>query len=184
MYKGLRINQGMKTKNTVAKLLISGLIISSCQQKSKHQKIINTFENWKNKQISLGNYQAKNCELGQGFPDEIIVFYTDLNQDENVDAIICFNPILFGGGNALMNAQEKLMIVSKNENYEVDDTTLSNLERTLKSGWIHVTNASNGIISGDYYDYKKNDGRCCPSIHKQLEMNVKNKKVSLTFKIK
>jgi hypothetical protein len=89
---------------------------------------------------------------------------------------------LIGGGNALMNAQEKLMIVSKNENYEVDDTTFSNLERTLKTGWIHLTNASNGIISGDYYDYKSNDGRCCPSIYKQLEMNVKNKKVSLTFK--
>ncbi len=182
MYKGLRINQGMKTYYTLGKLLICGLIITSCQQKSKHQKIITAFENWKETQINSGNYQDKNDELGQGFPDEINVFYTDLNQDENVDAIVCFNPILIGGGNALMNAQEKLMIVSKNENYEVDDTSFSNLERTLKSGWIHLTKVSNGIISGDYYDYKSNDGRCCPSIYKQLEMNVKNKKVSLTFK--
>jgi hypothetical protein len=182
MYKGLRINQGMKTKNTVAKLLIGGLIISSCQQKSKYQKIINTFENWKSTQISLGNYQDKNSELGQGFPDEIIVFYTDLNQDENVDAIICFNPILLGGGNALMNVQEKLMVVSKNENYELDDSTLSNLEKTLKTGWIHVSNASNGIISGDYYDYKSNDGQCCPSIHKQVEISLNKKKATLTFK--
>ena len=173
----------MKRKDTLSKLLICGLIITSCQQKSKHQKIISTFENWKNKQISLGNYQDKNDELGQGFPDEIHVFYTDLNQDENVDAIICFNPILLEGGNALMNVQEKLMVVSKNENYELDDSTLSNLEKTLKTGWIHVSNASNGIISGDYYDYKSNDGRCCPSIHKQLEISIENKKATLIFKL-
>lgn len=173
----------MKTKDTLSKLLIGGLIITSCQQKSKHQKIISTFENWKSTQISLGNYQTKNDELGQGFPDEIIVFYTDLNQDENVDAIICFNPILLEGGNALMNVQEKLMVVSKNENYELDDSTLSNLEKTLKTGWIHVSNASNGIISGDYYDYKSNDGRCCPSIHKQLEISIENKKATLIFKL-
>ena len=173
----------MKTKDTLSKLLIGGLIITSCQQKSKHQKIISTFENWRSTQISLGNYQTKNDELGQGFPDEIIVFYTDLNQDENVDAIICFNPILLEGGNALMNVQEKLMVVSKNENYELDDSTLSNLEKTLKTGWIHVSNASNGIISGDYYDYKSNDGRCCPSIHKQLEISIENKKATLIFKL-
>jgi hypothetical protein len=172
----------MKRKDTLSKLLICGLIITSCQQKSKHQKIISTFENWKSTQISLGNYQTKNDELGQGFPDEIIVFYTDLNQDENVDAIICFNPILLGGGNALMNVQEKLMVVSKNENYELDDSTLSNLEKTLKTGWIHVSNASNGIISGDYYDYKSNDGQCCPSIHKQVDISLNKKKATLTFK--
>ena len=172
----------MKTKDTLSKLLIGGLIITSCQQKSKHQKIISTFENWKSTQISLGNYQAKNDELGQEFPDEIQVFYTDLNQDENVDAIICFNPILLEGGNALMNVQEKLMVVSKNENYELDDSTLSNLEKTLKTGWIHVSNASNGIISGDYYDYKSNDGQCCPSIHKQVDISLNKKKATLTFK--
>ena len=172
----------MKTKDTLSILLIGGLIITSCQQKSKHQKIISTFENWKSTQISLGNYQTKNDELGQGFPDEIIVFYTDLNQDENVDAIICFNPILLEGGNALMNVQEKLIIVSKNENYEVDDTTLTNLERKLKSGWIHLTHANNGVISGDYYDYKSNDGRCCPSIHKQVDISLNKKKATLTFK--
>ena len=172
----------MKTKDTLSKLLIGGLIITSCQQKSKYQKIISTFENWKSTQISLGNYQAKNDELGQGFPDEIIVFYTDLNQDENVDAIICFNPILLEGGNALMNVQEKLMVVSKNENYELDDTTLTNLERKLKSGWIHLTHANNGVISGDYYDYKSNDGQCCPSIHKQVDISLNKKKATLTFK--
>ena len=168
----------MKTNNTLSKLLICGLIITSCQQKSKHQKIISAFENWKNIQISLGNYQDKNNKLGQGFPDEIQVFYTDLNQDENVDAVISFNPILLGGGNALMNIQEKLMIVSKNENYEVDDTTLSNLERRLKTGLIHISNASNSVISGDYFDYKKNDGLCFPSIHKQVEIKIKSGKVT------
>jgi hypothetical protein len=58
------------------------------------------------------------------------------------------------------------------------------LERTLKSGWIHIANASIGIISGDYYDYKSNDGRCCPTIHKKLEINIENKKETLTFKLK
>ena len=172
----------MKTNYVLVKQLIFGLIITSCQQKSKHQKIISAFENWKNTQISLGNYREKNCELGQGFPNEIQVFYTDLNQDEIVDAIICFNPILLEGGNALMNVQEKLMVVSKNENYELDDTTLTNLERKLKSGWIHLTHANNGVISGDYYDYKSNDGQCCPSIHKQVDISLNKKKATLTFK--
>jgi hypothetical protein len=172
----------MKRYFVLGKLLILGLTISSCHEKSKHQKIIAAFENWKEMQISIGNYQVKNSEMGQGIPDEIDVFYTDINQDEIIDGIICFNPILYGGGNALMNAQEKLMIISKNENYEIDNTSLSNLERKLKSGWIHLTHANNGVISGDYYDYKSNDGRCCPSKHKQLEISIKNKKAALIFK--
>jgi hypothetical protein len=172
----------MKRYYALGKLLILGLTISSCQEKSNNQKIKSTFEKWKNKEISQGNYQAKNSEIGLGIPDEIHIFYTDINQDEKIDGIICFNPILYGGGNALMNVQEKLIIVSKNENYEVDDTTLSNLEHKLKSGWIHLTHANNGVISGDYYNYKSNDGRCCPSIHKQLEISMKNKKATLIFK--
>lgn len=172
----------MKTKDTLGKLIIGSIIITSCQQKSNHQKILSTFENWKNTQLSIGNYQTKNNKLGQGFPDEIHVFYSDLNQDETIDAIICFNPILLGGGNALMNLQEKLIVISKNEKYELDDSTLSNLERELKTGWVHINNVNYGEISGDYYDYKKNDGICCPSIHKPIEISLKNKKATLTFK--
>jgi hypothetical protein len=158
---------------------------------NSYSRILTKFEEWKTKQYQSGKYEReKNCNAeyvskdnykgsNEGISEDIQIFYTDLNSDNIIDAIICFNPYLCDGGNALMNAQERVIIVSKVSEYIIDDKTINNIEKELTSGWLFVRGA-HGDITGEFQDYNENDGRCCPSIIKPFSISYKDKKIEYT----
>jgi len=155
---------------------------------TEYDKIISAFNSWKVRQFKSGTYaNEKNCNPDtmlrkdyhgpeMGIPKEINIFFCDLNNDNIIDALITFFVDQCDGGNALMNVQTKLLVLSKGTTYHVDDTYFTKIENVLKSGWITIENASYGTISGTVRDYKDSDGRCCPSISKPFTLTYPNTK--------
>ncbi|MDB5223181.1 MAG: hypothetical protein JWN83_1848 [Chitinophagaceae bacterium] len=183
-------------KTTLTFVFIIGLVLSSptfCQikQQDRYVQLLQKFRQWKEQQFQKGTFaRDKSCNpdtvtkegykgAEMGIPKDINVFFTDVNLDNKLDAIIVFYPAQCDGGNALMNTQITVIVLSKGIDYSVDDTYIDKIETELKKGWIIIEGALYGSIYGKYYEYKKSDGRCCPSISKPFSIDYKTKK--LTF---
>lgn len=152
--------------------------------------IIQKFKQWKALQYKAGKYATeKACNpdsvlkedyagAEMGIPQDISVDYCDLNIDNRLDALITFNPQQCDGGNALMNAQSRVLILSKGTGYVVDDSMVDKIEEKLKKGWLIIESASYGSLYGTYYEYRESDGRCCPSIKRPFTIDYKTRKLT------
>jgi hypothetical protein len=166
-------------------------LILFAQSKSEYVLIVSKFEQWKKDQYKKGKYATdKNCDpdtvlkagykgAEMGIPTDIHISFTNINDDNKLDAIITFNPTQCDGGNALMNAQIRILILSNVDGYTTDDSYIDKIESQFKKGWVIIDSALYGSFYGTYYEYKDSDGRCCPSIKKSFSIDYKTKK--LTF---
>ncbi len=151
-------------------------------------KIIQKYEEWRTKQYKLGKYETpEKCNPdysnkenyngpGIGISSDINVYYTDLNNDNIMDAIVCFEPLNCYGGSANMG-QGRVIIYSKGTQYLVDDKLIDDIENNLVSGRIFITRASYGVFYGEFVDYLKDDPNCCPSIRKAIQITFSDKKL-------
>ncbi len=158
------------------------------QSTNEYAQVLSRFEQWKTAQYNTGKYaRPANCKTEivmkdgykgpvAGIPTDMAVFYSDMNNDGKLDGLITFNPIQCDGGNALMNAQARVLVVSKGATWVTDDKYIENIE-AKKDGWLIVTGVSGGTISGTYYAYGADDPRCCPSIKKPFTIDYKTKKL-------
>lgn len=173
-------------------LLLVILAFSSrliAQSATEYSQLLNRFEQWKAVQYQSGKYSTPaNCKAEvmrragykgpeTGIPKDMAVYYTDINGDKKLDALISFNPQQCDGGNALMNAQVNVLVLSKAGAYSVDETYFDKVEATLKSGWITIQGAAGGSFHGTFTDYKDDDPRCCPSVKKEFSLDYKTKKL-------
>lgn len=161
----------------------------NAQSKNIQGKIKTKFEQWKLDQYKTGTYVSdKNCNIDfvskdgyvgseMGISKDVDYFFTDLNNDKKIDAVITFYPVQCDGGNALMNLQIKLLILSVGNNYIVDDLLIKDIDKQFENGWLVVTKATNGFVYGTYFEYKENDGRCCPSVKKPFKIDYKLRKL-------
>ena len=127
-----------------ATALFAGTFVKA--QTSEYAQIIARFDQWKLQQYKKGSYASpKTCTLeiasadgykgpDAGISSDISVYYSDINQDHHIDALITFNPYLCGGGNALMNAEEKILVLSRGSTYIIDETFFSRIEEKLEQG--------------------------------------------------
>ena len=164
------------------------------QTRSEYEQIVNKFEQWKSSQIRKGIYAAeKGCTFDTvtkegysgptiGVPNDIDFSFTDINADNKLDAVVTFNPNQCDGGNALMNAQVRLLILSNGISYITDDTYVNKIESRFTEGWFNIEKASYGTVFGTYYQYKETDGRCCPSIRRPFTIDYKTKELKFTDK--
>jgi len=171
--------------------LLGTPLILFAQSKSEYVQIVNKFEQWKKDQYKKGNYATeKNCDRDTvlkagykgaeiGIPTDIHISFTNINDDSKLDAIITFNPTQCDGGNALMNAQIRVLILTNVDGDTTDDSYIDEIESQFKKGWLIIDGALYGSFYGAYYEYKDSDGRCCPSIKKPFSIDYKTKK--LTF---
>jgi len=93
--------------------------------------------------------------------------YGDINRDGAEDALVVFNPLQCDGGNALMNAQKAVLVLSASNGsrYFVDDTRLENIKGLPDGMWAFFERVtSSGKITGTAYGYSGADARCCPSL--------------------
>ena len=162
------------------------------------KKIINTFTSWKMQQIKKGNYaEASKCnpssvresiQSGQGkniarigFGEESLSF-ADINNDGNVDALVLFKPKQCDGGNALINSQSALLVLSDEgkSTYTVDRDTLTNLGGIPNGWWLAFKAAEdNGEITGTAMGYSATDARCCPSLSREFRYKYPSKEILL-----
>ncbi|MGQ0739944.1 MAG: hypothetical protein ACT4OJ_12880 [Bacteroidota bacterium] len=164
--------------------------LSTAQTNAEYTKILIRYEQWKAAQYKAGTYATPgNCKMeivvkdgyngpGAGIPKDISIHYSDINGDGKLDALITFNPVQCDGGNAMMNAQSRVLVLSKGAVWITDDKYIDNIE-SKKDGWLSVTGVVEGTIFGTYYEYKKDDPRCCPGIKKQFSIDYKTKKLEL-----
>ena len=168
------------------------LIILSlaAQTNVEYTKILTRYEQWKAAQYKAGNYATPgNCKMEivikegykgpvAGIPKDISIHYSDINGDKKLDALVSFNPVQCDGGNAMMNVRSTVLILSKGTIWITDDKYMENIE-SKKDGWLSVNGVLGGTIFGTYYEYKEDDGRCCPSIKKQFSIDYKTRKLEL-----
>lgn len=150
---------------------------------NEYIKIFTKYEEWKSLQYKTGEYLTeKDCNLtkegGWGIPRDIQVSYSDINGDNKIDGLITFSPDMCGGGNATMNVQIQVLILSKGTDYFVDDKFFNKIEEKYGGGIIE--SVSDGVFFGTQYEYGENDGRCCPSIKKPFIIDYKTKKLTFT----
>lgn len=169
-------------------LMITGNLLA--QTTTAYTQLLSRFEQWKAAQYKSGKYATPgNCKMEvvvkdgykgpvAGIPNDITVHYTDLNGDGKPDALITFNPVQCDGGNAMMNVQSRVFLVSKGVTWTADDQFIENLE-SKKDGWLSVSGVMDGTIFGTYYEYAPDDGRCCPGIKKPFTIDYKSKKLSI-----
>jgi len=182
-------------KILIAAFLFVGFTVRvNGQAKSEYAPIINKFEQWKVIQHKKGTYETeKRCNMdtvtkdgyngsGIGMPKDINISFTDINNDGKLDAIVTFHPDQCDGGNALMNAQTRVLILSNGITYVIDDTFIDKIESRYKKGWLNIENATGGTFFGAYYEYKDTDGRCCPSVQRPIQIDYKTKKVTFSDK--
>lgn len=162
----------------------------SAQSTAEYTQIVTRYEQWKAAQYKAGAYATPgNCKMEvvtkdgykgpvSGIPKDISVYYSDINGDGRLDGLITFNPVQCDGGNAMMNAQSRLLILSKGAAWTTDDKYIDNIEGK-KDGWFSVNGVSGGTIYGTYYEYAADDGRCCPSIKKPFTIDYKTKKLDI-----
>jgi hypothetical protein len=154
------------------------------------RKILEQFSQWKIKQYNSGRFVTdKNCNpdsalesedsgLYMGIPNDIKINYSDINQDGKLDGLFLFNPDQCDGGNALMFAQTRVLVLSNGNSYMIDDTLIEYVEKHLKKGWLFMKRPAGGTLYGKYIEYLKDDGRCCPSIQREISINFKTGKLN------
>jgi hypothetical protein len=76
-----------------------------------------------------------------GIPTDIHISFTNINNDNKLDALITFNPTQCDGGNALMNAQIRVLIMSNAAGYVTDDSYIDKIESQFKKGWVIIEGA-------------------------------------------
>lgn len=162
----------------------------TAQTTAGYTQILSRYEQWKAAQYKARTYATPgNCKMEivvkdgykgpvAGIPKDISIHYSDINGDNKLDALITFNPVQCDGGNAMMNVRSTVLILSKGTIWITDDKYMENIE-SKKDGWLSVNGVIGGTIFGTYYEYKEDDGRCCPSIRKQFSIDYKTRKLEL-----
>ena len=171
-------------------LLLFAVSSIQAQSGTSYSKILAAFEQWKSNAIKNGSYaSAANCKMeivtkdgykgpNTGIPQDLSIHFADINGDGKLDGLFTFHPQQCDGGNAMMNAQDRVLVLSKGTTYTTDATYISNIEQK-KEGWFTVTGALEGMIFGTYNEYGPEDGRCCPSIRKPFTIDYKTKKLEM-----
>lgn len=164
--------------------------VSCAQDRSDHALILSLFEQWKIDQVAQGSYsKPEKCNITTvieegsdgidiGIPEDFIISYDDLNNDGKIDALVLFQPKQCDGGGALMNAQERILIMSGPSGYTIDSTMINEIQESLTKGkWagFFITRAKNGYIYGEYYEYRDSDSSCCPSINRRFSISYTSK---------
>ncbi len=179
--------------------LLSALIMISvlaycghtiAQSTPAYNQIVIKFEYWKAQQFKSGKFATdKNCipdtvakknykGPDMGIPKDLDISFTDINRDGIIDGLVTFHPDQCDGGNALMNAQISVLILSTKKGYTIDDTFMDKITEGY-TGWFIIEKATESVLFGTYYNYKNGDGRCCPGIRKPFELNYLTGKLTL-----
>lgn len=164
--------------------------IAFSQTTAEYSQVLSRFEQWKAAKYKAGAYATPgNCKMDivtkdgykgpvAGIPKDISIHYSDINGDGKLDGLITFHPVQCDGGNAMMNAQDRLLILSKGAAWVIDEKYISNIE-SKKDGWLSVSGVMEGTIFGTYFEYGPDDGRCCPSIKKSFTIDYKTKQLTI-----
>lgn len=154
------------------------------------------YKDWKTSQLRTGNYLADSqCNLqgirelmksgrnfsGMGFGTAGFS-YGDINKDGIEDALVTFNPQQCDGGNALMNAQTTVLILSANNGsrYIINDKKLENLKGLPDGMWARFERVTrSGNIAGTALGYRNSDPRCCPSLKADFTYAYPSSRINL-----
>lgn len=111
--------------------------------------------------------------------NENIWSWGDINLDGIEDVMITFFPRQCDGGNASMNFQCAVLIISKNINdyYLIEMYPSANLG--MGGHFYHFHAIYNGRIFATYVEYEENDSRCCPSIERDCVLDFKHDQLFL-----
>lgn len=109
--------------------------------------------------------------------------FADINNDRKLDLMVTFNPCQCDGGNASMWTQLEVLVVSDPENYHVESLIgdgLMNSTGIDTNGFYWFDSIGVNMIYATYYQFKKEDNHCCPSIQLPVKLSYPDKKLMET----
>ena len=168
----------------------------------ERRKIKQLFINWQSEEIKRQHFFPRNwcnpdsfkvhCKkenldsikgLIYGFPldsTEYQFSFADLNNDGKLDGLVVFSPLQCDGGNASEWLQWQVFLLSDQKDYKVLDTIQVNRfssKYSLSNGFYWLDSISTNKIFGTYFEFKKDDSRCCPSIIRPVIFDFKQRKL-------
>jgi hypothetical protein len=119
-----------------------------------------------------------------GFPSDSTEYnfsFADLNNDGRLDGLVVFKPVQCDGGNGSIWTQFQVLILSKKSIYNVSDTL--RVDRFASTpfdslGFYWLNSIANDKIFGTYFEFKPDDGYCCPSIQRPVTFDFVERRLS------
>lgn len=149
------------------------------------------FKSWQKEQIKMRNYlDAERCNLSYftdndlevtkslptiGFPSDSLIKYhfSDINEDDILDAIVVYNIVSCDGAAALNNAQNEIVILSNdNKDYTITEGFFERIRDKIGYGNLYVDSIKNNLAYATYQEHLDDDPRCCPSYIRKVEIDM------------
>ncbi len=190
--------------------LLLSLFFIACNTSREHKeltieqtqklKLKQLFMEWLNNELAKGNLWASDsCNLEwitkhrfdgmienmRGLPDssDLNFSYADINSDGQLDQLATFTPSQCDGGNASMWVQIAVLTISENGKYKTTTSIGDGISSSISqdtSGFYWYDSIGPNIIYATFYNFKYNDGHCCPSIKKPVAIIYDSKKIVFT----
>ncbi len=151
------------------------------QAQSAYVQIADAFDFWKNEQIAAGIYVALNrCNPDSvqapalSIPDEVVMSFSDLNNDSLLDGLVVFEPVYCEGSSGKKWVQHQVLILSSPEGYRPDGTFFDAIKVANTTDRIacYFDKLQEGLIMGTLYERSYYDAECCRSVTKPCFMFV------------
>lgn len=172
-------------------VLLSSISCNNLNHSENKLILVNKFKSWQKEQIKMGKYlNAERCNLSYfnnndlevikslptiGFPSDSLIEYhfSDINEDNMLDAIVIYNIVSCDGAAALNNAQNEIVILSNiNKDYTIKDGFFGRIRDKIGYGNLYVDSLKNNVAYATYQEHLDDDPRCCPSYIRKVEIDM------------
>ena len=103
---------------------------------------------------------------------DINIYYANLNTDNIIDALIAFEPYRCDGRCGGLDKEVHLLVLSQGDNYSVIDDYFNKFNDKIGNGFLYLDSIVTKTFFGTYYEYTKEDPRCCPSIQRPIKIDL------------
>ncbi len=153
------------------------------QAQSAYVEIANAFDFWKTEQLTAGNYAVLNrcnpdsipaSEGKLAIPDDVILSFSDINNDSLLDGLVVFEPVYCDGSSGKKWVQHQVLILSSPEGYIPDGNFFDAIKaaNTTEKTACYFDRLQDGLIMGTLYERAYFDEECCRSVTKSCFMFV------------
>lgn len=151
------------------------------QAQSEYVQIADAFDYWKNEQLQIGTYAALNrcnpdsipaSEGRLSIPNDIIISFSDINNDSLLDGLVVFEPVYCDGSVGKKWVQHQVLILSSPEGYRPDGNFFEAIKAANTTDKIacYFDRLQDGLIMGTLYERGYYDEECCRSVTKPCFM--------------
>lgn len=162
--------------------ILTVCLFQTATAQSAYVQIADAFDFWKTEQITAGTYVAFNqCNPtaspnpeGMSIPEDVIMSFSDINNDSLLDGLIVFEPVYCNGSTGKKWIQHQVLVLSSPEGYRPDGNFFDAIKQanTTATKAYYFDRLQEGLIMGTMYERGYYDEECCRTVTKPYFMFV------------